>query len=65
MCGASDPDTQKLIDWLLAEHGPYGFAAAFLEARGLGWAADLLRDFPGVGAADANFHDPDQKELPL
>ncbi len=46
LCGASDPETQSLIDRLLAEGDPDGFAAAFLEARGLAWAAALLPDFP-------------------
>lgn len=63
LCGASDPATQTLIDDLVREEGPGGFAAAFLEARGLSWAADLLRDFPG--GADAPPFIPSQKELPL
>ena len=46
LCGASDPAAQALIDRILAEHGAEGFAAAFLAARGLDWAADLLADFP-------------------
>jgi type IV secretion system protein TrbE len=44
-CGASDPESQKQIDALLAEHGPSDFAHAFLRARGLDWAADLLTQF--------------------
>ena len=47
LCGASDPATQTLIDEVLAKHGAAGFAAAFLDARGLPWAADLLSQFPG------------------
>jgi type IV secretion system protein VirB4 len=31
---------------VLSEHGADGFAAAFLEASGLEWAAALLADFP-------------------
>ena len=46
LCGASDPAAQALIDRVLAEHGAEGFAAAFLAARGLDWAADLLAEFP-------------------
>lgn len=46
LCGASDPASQTLIDQVLAEHGAGGFAARFLEARGLDWAAALLGDFP-------------------
>lgn len=63
LCGASDPATQTLIDDLWREEGPDGFAPAFLEARGLSWAADLLRDFPG--AAKPAPITPQQKELPL
>lgn len=47
LCGASDPPSQALIDAILAEHGPEAFAAAFLRARGLDWAAELLSAFPG------------------
>ncbi|MDP2620608.1 MAG: conjugal transfer protein TrbE [Hyphomicrobiales bacterium] len=46
LCGASDPASQTLIDQVLAEGGADGFAAAFLAARGLDWAAALLSDFP-------------------
>ena len=30
------------VDTILAEHGPEAFAAEFLNARGLGWASDLI-----------------------
>ena len=46
LCGASSPADQTLIDRVLGEHGADGFAAAFLEASGLDWAAALLSDFP-------------------
>jgi type IV secretion system protein VirB4 len=46
LCGASDPASQTLIDQVLAEGGAGGFAARFLDARGLDWAAALLSDFP-------------------
>jgi type IV secretion system protein VirB4 len=46
LCGASSPADQRRIDRVLAEHGPEGFAAAFLESAGLDWAADLLDQFP-------------------
>ncbi len=45
LCGASDSDTQKLIDRVLAEHGAADFAARFLAARGLDWASELLAGF--------------------
>ena len=60
LCGASDPASQKRIDTLLTVEGRDGFAEAFLRTRDLGWAADLLRDFPGIPSPD-----PLQQELPL
>jgi type IV secretion system protein VirB4 len=45
-CGTSDPASQTMIDRVLAEHGRDGFAAGFLDAAGLDWAAALLADFP-------------------
>lgn len=44
-CGASSPDDQKLMDEIAASGD--GFAAAFLNAKDLPWAADLLGDAPG------------------
>ena len=49
LCGASSPADQTRIDSVLAEHGPEGFTAAFLEACGLDWAAALL---PGFSAPE-------------
>ncbi|GGJ41221.1 hypothetical protein GCM10011393_09290 [Sphingopyxis bauzanensis] len=46
LCGASDPATQARIDAILAAHGGADFAAHFLRAAGLDWAAALLADFP-------------------
>lgn len=45
LCGASDPASQTLIGRILAEHGPDEFAARFLEADDLDWAAHLLGQF--------------------
>ncbi len=45
LCGASDPASQRRIDTILAEAGPDRFAADYLAAADLGWAADLLADF--------------------
>jgi type IV secretion system protein VirB4 len=33
LCGASDPETQNLIDSLLRREGPDDFLVGFLEAR--------------------------------
>lgn len=41
-CAASSREDQALIDRRLAEVGQAGFAAAWLRACGLAWAADLL-----------------------
>ncbi|WP_265519142.1 conjugal transfer protein TrbE [Nitratireductor luteus] len=49
LCGASDAAAQTLIDAILTEHGPGDFAARFLKARGLDWAADLVTHFPQHG----------------
>src|SRR3546814_625011 len=45
-CAASQTADQALIDRVLAEAGSERFAEAWLRARDLDWAADLLRDFP-------------------
>lgn len=44
LCAASGKDDHRLIDSVLAEHGPDGFLPAWFEARGVAWAADLLCD---------------------
>ena len=46
VCSASSPDDQVMIDGLIKESRPHGFAEAFLRHRGLGWAADLLKPPP-------------------
>ncbi len=46
--GASMPEDQRDIDWVLAEAGVPGFAGAWLRNHGLGWAADLLSQAPCV-----------------
>jgi len=52
ICGASSADDQRHIDTLLAEHGPERFGAAYLDAAGLAWAADLVReDIPAPSIA--------------
>jgi type IV secretion system protein TrbE len=42
LAGAGSPDDQRLIDRIVAEADPSGFASAFLRAKGLPWAADLI-----------------------
>lgn len=48
LTAASSPDDQKLIDRVSAEATDTGFADAFLRAKGLDWAAELLASFPGA-----------------
>jgi len=43
-CAASAAADQALIDRVLAEAGPECFAEAWLRAKGLDWAADLLAE---------------------
>ena len=43
---ASSKSDQALIAELFAAHGRDGFARAWLQARGAGWAADLARTIP-------------------
>ncbi|ADG10955.1 conjugal transfer protein TrbE [Caulobacter segnis] len=50
-CAASAKADQALIGALLSRHGQAGFAAAWLRAKRLAWAADLL---PGGSAAPAS-----------
>jgi type IV secretion system protein TrbE len=46
LCGASDPAAQRMIDRLLVDGPGDTFLSRFLEARGLGWAAALVDEFP-------------------
>jgi P-type conjugative transfer protein TrbJ len=48
LTATSSPDDQKLIDRTIAEATEAGFADAFLRAKELPWAADLLASFPGT-----------------
>ncbi|MGB3624815.1 MAG: conjugal transfer protein TrbE, partial [Henriciella sp.] len=50
ICGSSDPTSQALIDRLCDEIPPHDFAQAFLAARDLRWAGDLLSRWPGHGS---------------
>ncbi len=44
LCAASAKSDQTLIAEIFAEHGRDGFLAAWLKARGVEWAADLIPD---------------------
>jgi len=43
VCAAASPEDQRQIDDVLETTGPSDFAAHYLAARGLSWAADLLK----------------------
>ena len=44
LCAASSKTDQAAIEAILAEHGRDGFLPAWLRARDVGWAADLIPD---------------------
>lgn len=46
LCAASSKSDQTRIAQIVAEHGHDGFLAAWLRARDVGWAVDLLPTFP-------------------
>ena len=48
LCAASAKSDQTLINEILAEHGRDGFLAAWLRARGVAWAADLIPDLTNL-----------------
>ena len=45
LCATSNAADQARINRVLEEFGQAPFADAWLRAKGLGWAADLMRDF--------------------
>ena len=47
LTAAGSPKDQELIDGILASESEESFAAEFLRAKDLPWAADLLGTFPG------------------
>jgi type IV secretion system protein VirB4 len=51
LCAASSKSDQALIADILAEHGRDGFLAAWLTARGVEWAADLIPNLTNLTAA--------------
>ena len=49
-CGTSDPASQRRIDSILESHGREPFKKAWLESRGLSWAAAVVDDFDQIPA---------------
>jgi type IV secretion system protein TrbE len=50
-CATSSKTDQTAIAQVLAEHGRAGFARAWLEQRGLGWATEMLPPAPATPPA--------------
>jgi hypothetical protein len=48
LCAASAKSDQTLISEILSEHGRDGFLAAWLRARDVDWAADLIPDLTNL-----------------
>ena len=48
LCAASAKSDQALITEILAEHGGDGFLSAWLRARDVDWAADLIPDLTNL-----------------
>ncbi|WP_320177650.1 conjugal transfer protein TrbE [Roseovarius pacificus] len=48
LCAASSKSDQTLIAEILAEHGRDGFLAAWLRARGVDWAVELIPDLTNL-----------------
>ena len=48
LCAASSKTDQAAIEAILAEHGRDGFLSAWLRARDVGWAADLIPDLTNL-----------------
>lgn len=48
LCAASSKTDQAAIETILAEHGRDGFLPAWLRARDVGWAADLIPDLTNL-----------------
>ena len=53
LAGAGSPEDQRLIDKCISTSGPAAFAVAFLRAKGLGWAAELLESLESKNSSDA------------
>ncbi|WP_323718136.1 conjugal transfer protein TrbE [Paracoccus aminovorans] len=53
LCAASSKTDQTLIGEILAAHGRDGFLAAWLRARGVDWAAELIPDLDNLAPEDS------------
>jgi type IV secretion system protein VirB4 len=67
LCAASSKTDQALIATIFAEHGRDGFLAAWLRARGVDWAADLIPNLTNLITApepEGPAADPPDPEQP-
>jgi type IV secretion system protein TrbE len=60
----SSPVEQRLIDQVLSQSNMNGFGAAFLRAKGLTWAAEVIETVPASNAP-SNIDAPDPVALPV
>ena len=69
LCAASSKSDQSLIAEVFAEHGRDGFLTAWLKARGVDWAADLIPDLTNLAVESEDLSplidDEDEFELTL
>ena len=69
LCAASSKSDQALIGDMHAEHGRDGFLAAWLKARGVEWAAELIPDLSNLATDNENLSpfilDEDEFEFTL
>ena len=69
LCAASSKSDQALIGDMHAEHGRDGFLAAWLKARGVEWAAELIPDLSNLATDNAGLSplilDEDEFEFTL
>ena len=69
LCAASSKSDQALIGDMHAEHGRDGFLAAWLKARGVEWATELIPDLSNLATDNADLSplilDEDEFEFTL
>ena len=65
LCAASSKSDQALIADILTERGRDGFLAAWLTARGVEWAADLIPNLTNIAVAPAPQTPAPQEPAPV
>ncbi len=64
LCAASAKSDHARIEEVLAEHGREGFLDAWLRARDLDWAADIIPNLSNLAAPAAALDQPTEEILP-